>query len=68
MAPRKRRCRRHYGIRLRMPFREGIDPEDRAQYDEYSGQKMCKNRMVWCFGKVRMTSALHSTTEKSLQD
>lgn len=52
MAPRKRRCRRHYGIQLRDGFREGIDPEDWAVFDPYDGRKLCKHRMIWLFSKV----------------
>ncbi|KAF7191493.1 Heat shock protein SSA4 [Pseudocercospora fuligena] len=65
MAPRKKRCRRHYGISLGLPFREGVDPQDLAYVDTWTGEKRCSKRMIWLFNKgediteatVRRTSA-----------
>ena len=54
IAPRIKHVRRHYGISLRMDFREGIDPEDNAYYDLLDNKrKMCRSRMEWLISKVR---------------
>ncbi|KJX95901.1 Hsp70 family protein [Zymoseptoria brevis] len=50
-APRKKRMRRHYGFRLAMPFREGIDPENRAVYNRVDGIKRCQHRVDWMISK-----------------
>lgn len=52
IAPRKRRCRRHYGFLISRPFQAGIDPAEDAFIDPYDGIKMCKNQMLWLAAKV----------------
>lgn len=52
IAPRKRRCRRHYGFTINRPFEEGIDPAEDAYFRPYDGQKMCRNQMLWLAAKV----------------
>ena len=52
IAPRKKRCRRHYGFVVSRPFREGIDAEANAWKDPYDGRKMCRNKMLWIAAKV----------------
>jgi hypothetical protein len=51
-APRRKRCRRHYGIAYRSPFREGVDPESLAAWSEWNGAKRCRDRMDWMIKKV----------------
>ncbi|GIZ48282.1 hypothetical protein CKM354_001135000 [Cercospora kikuchii] len=51
IAPRKRRCRRHYGFTINRPFEEGIDPAEDAYFRPYDGQKMCRNQMLWLAAK-----------------
>jgi len=47
IAPRKKRCRRHYGFIVSKPFIEGVDPPEEAFIDQCDGKKMCKNKMKW---------------------
>lgn len=47
-----RRCRRHYGISLGDPFREGVDNEISAYFDEWSGRKYSSGHMKWLAHKV----------------
>ena len=56
IAPRKKRCRRHYGVAHRMHFREGIDPDLKAVTSNWDGSKLCADRMNWVIGKVRCSS------------
>ena len=52
IAPRVKHARRHYGINLASPFREGIDPEDTAYTDDWDNSKLCGDRMHWLISKV----------------
>lgn len=52
LAPVRTRCRRHYGFTLGEVFREGIDSERHAYYDEFDGRKLCSGRMRWAISKV----------------
>lgn len=52
-APRVKKCRRHYGCKISMPFRQDIDPESDAWYDQLTSQKLCSHRMLWMINKVR---------------
>jgi hypothetical protein len=61
IAPRMKHVRRHYGIRLGLDFREGIDPEDNAYFDSLdSDRKLCSGRMQWLISKVRLQRILKS--------
>jgi hypothetical protein len=51
-APRKKRCRRYYGVTHGSIFREGIDPEERAYIDRWDGVKRCSGKMTWLIQKV----------------
>ncbi|KAH8808655.1 Hsp70 family protein-like protein [Xylogone sp. PMI_703] len=51
IAPRVKYARRHYGISLNFPFREGIDPEEKAFFDEWDDTKRCMHRMQWLISK-----------------
>ena len=52
IAPRVKHARRHYGINLLFPFREGIDPEDTVCTTEWDNLKRCRDRMSWLISKV----------------
>lgn len=52
IAPRVKHARRHYGIVVHMPFREGIDPEDKAFTSPWDNTKRCNDRMIWLISKV----------------
>lgn len=62
-APRKKRVRRHYGFRLAMGFREGIDPEHMAVVNRVDGIKRCHNRVNWVITKVCYFGALRMYTD-----
>ncbi|KAM0161858.1 hypothetical protein ACHAPG_002204 [Botrytis cinerea] len=51
LAPRIKYVRRHYGFRIGRVFREFLDEEKYAYIDDYSNQKYCKGRAVWCVSK-----------------
>jgi hypothetical protein len=51
IAPRMKHVRRHYGIELSMPFREGIDPEKKHFFNRMDNTKRC-NRMEWLISKA----------------
>nr|OQO22529.1 hypothetical protein B0A51_09680 [Rachicladosporium sp. CCFEE 5018] len=51
IAPRTKRCRRHYGCAIAFPFREGVDPPSDAIKLPLSTIKHCKNRMLWMIKK-----------------
>lgn len=53
IAPRRKRCRRHYGFIVSQTFRNGIDPEEDLYIDPQDGGKMCRNKMLWLAAKVR---------------
>lgn len=53
IAPRVKHARRHYGIALHMPFRDGIDPEDKVYTNPWDNTKRCSDRMEWLISKVR---------------
>jgi hypothetical protein len=47
-----KRARRHYGIGLRLPFRENKDPEEKASIDDFYNEKYCLGRVQWLISKV----------------
>jgi hypothetical protein len=49
--------RRHYGIELSMPFREGIDPEKKHFFDRMDNMKRC-DRMEWLISKASNQTAV----------
>ncbi|KAH8804545.1 Hsp70 family protein-like protein [Xylogone sp. PMI_703] len=51
IAPRIKHARRHYGVCLELPFREGIDPEELAHIHNYYDTKYCRNRTQWLISK-----------------
>ncbi|TGO59243.1 hypothetical protein BOTNAR_0166g00110 [Botryotinia narcissicola] len=53
IAPRFKQTRRHYGISLSMPFREGIDPEEDSYIDPWGNLKRCSGRMEWLIFKAK---------------
>lgn len=50
-APRKKRCRRYYGVTHSSLFKDGIDPEERAYIDRWDGAKRCSGKMTWLIQK-----------------
>ncbi|KAG5305456.1 Hsp70 family protein [Histoplasma capsulatum G186AR] len=46
-----KKCRRHYGFRWGLPFRDGIDAESEAFIDVYTGEKMVGGIMKWMICK-----------------
>jgi len=52
IAPRMKHVRRHYGIELAKPFREGIDPEEKHFFDRMDNRKRCRSRMEWLISKA----------------
>jgi hypothetical protein len=54
IAPRVKHARYHYGIALNMPFREGIDPEDKGHTSPWDDGKLCSDRMEWLISKVSL--------------
>jgi len=52
IAPRMKRARRHYGIGISLPFREGTDPEKLAYFDELYNAKFCQGRLQWLIAKA----------------
>ncbi|KAH2148997.1 hypothetical protein KXW33_004558 [Aspergillus fumigatus] len=46
-----KRCRRHYGFSWNIPFRDGIDSELDAIYDEYDDMKRVSGIMEWMIAK-----------------
>lgn len=50
-TPKSRRCRLHYGFEWRDTFREGIDPQSRADIDKFDGRKLCWGRIKWLVQK-----------------
>ena len=52
MIPYLRYSRCHYGIKLHLDFRPGIDDERNAFIDRYNGKKRCRGRAKWLIGKV----------------
>ncbi|WPH02104.1 hsp70-like protein [Acrodontium crateriforme] len=62
-APTSKCCRRFYGVALRMPFREGVDPESKATMANWDGAKMCRGRMMWLISKgATITEGTTKTT------
>ncbi|KAL2826197.1 hypothetical protein BJY01DRAFT_229850 [Aspergillus pseudoustus] len=49
---RSRQCRRHYGMKVRSAFREGIDSQYHASIERFTGQKRCRGRMDWLVEKL----------------
>lgn len=47
-----KQSRRHYGIGLNMPFREGKDPEEKTFRDNFDDGKYCRDRVDWLICKV----------------
>lgn len=58
LAPRMKHARKHYGIALGFPFREGIDPKEYAYPDSLDNEKRCRNRMEWLISKASHYDAL----------
>ncbi|PYI16838.1 actin-like ATPase domain-containing protein [Aspergillus violaceofuscus CBS 115571] len=52
LQPTTRRCRRHYGFKLGMPFVKGVDDESDAYIDEWTGLKYTARSMKWMISKV----------------
>jgi hypothetical protein len=52
IAPSQKCCRRSYGVGTLQLFREGIDPEQKAQWNKWDGTKRCHGRMDWLIAKV----------------
>lgn len=50
--PQKRKSRLHYGVNICMEFREGVDSETKACYNDWDGKKLCRDRMMWIIEKV----------------
>ncbi|KAK0647227.1 Chaperone protein DnaK [Lasiodiplodia hormozganensis] len=51
LVPLHRKARRHYGFVVNKPFRPGVDPEDYGFIDEFSMEKVCRERMDWVIRK-----------------
>ncbi len=47
-----KQARRHYGIAVAMPFRQGKDLEETAYIDDFRDTKYCKDRIKWMISKV----------------
>lgn len=47
-----KQSRRHYGIGLSMPFREGKDPEEKSFFHDFNNEKYCRHRVEWLISKV----------------
>ena len=47
-----KQSRRHYGVGLSMPFREGKDPEEKSFLDAFKDEKYCRERVEWLICKV----------------
>lgn len=52
LVPRVKRARKHYGVGLNMPFREGKDPEEKAYVSRCDDQRYCRDRIKWLIAKV----------------
>jgi hypothetical protein len=57
-----KKCRRHYGVLLSLPFREGIDPIEKRYTDKYSGKKYCFDRIEWLISKVSSDATISDQT------
>ncbi|TGO11634.1 hypothetical protein BTUL_0105g00240 [Botrytis tulipae] len=66
IAPRVKHLRRHYGIRLGFPFREGIDPENQSFIDCWDNIKYCGNRMSWPANKRLKGEEITKDTFKNI--
>jgi hypothetical protein len=51
-----KRARRHYGVGLSIPFREGTDPEEKAWIDDFDNSKYCEGRVKWLIAKASSLS------------
>ncbi|KAF5877191.1 putative hsp70 family protein [Botrytis fragariae] len=62
LAPCIKYVRRHYGFRISRVFREFIDEEKYSYIDDYSNQKYCAGRAIWCVSKgdVIVERSFHS--------
>jgi hypothetical protein len=58
LAPGIKYARRHYGVDVGMPFREGIDPEHLRYTENARNKDYCRDRMKWIISKA---SLLRST-------
>jgi hypothetical protein len=47
-----KQSRRHYGIGVNVPFREGKDPEEKSYFDDFNNEKYCRDRVKWLISKV----------------
>lgn len=52
IAPKQKKCPRHYGVLVSKPFREGIDWEPYSTFDPDEGVKMALSRVEWLIEKV----------------
>ncbi|CZR66898.1 related to hsp70 protein [Phialocephala subalpina] len=51
LAPRKRKCRRHYGVAVGMPFRPDKDPVQFRYQDAATKMDYCSGRAEWLLKK-----------------
>ncbi|KAE9990671.1 hypothetical protein EG327_001066 [Venturia inaequalis] len=51
---RRKRNRRHYGVNIYRPFKEGVDRESDAIYDDWENRKLCRSNMNWLVPKGKM--------------
>ncbi|KAF7862563.1 hypothetical protein EAF04_007436 [Stromatinia cepivora] len=51
IAPCLKYARRHYGFKIGRRFRENIDDEKHAYIDDYTNEKYCSGRVLWCVSK-----------------
>ncbi|KAH8817272.1 hypothetical protein F5884DRAFT_246530 [Xylogone sp. PMI_703] len=63
-GPSKLICRRHYGITMGRPFKNGIDDEKNAYIDMYTGNKYCAGYMNW---KIEKGAEINSTTFRTIE-
>ncbi|KAF3892548.1 Actin-like ATPase domain-containing protein [Trichophyton interdigitale] len=57
-----KRCRRHYGFKWSIPFRQGIDREKHAYIDEFTRKKMVGGIMKWMISKGEKYTENHTHT------
>lgn len=51
----KKKCRRHIGIGISKPFREGIDSADDAFHDLFDNEKLARGHVDWLVNRVSRT-------------
>ncbi|EGD99513.1 hypothetical protein TESG_06780 [Trichophyton tonsurans CBS 112818] len=57
-----KRCRRHYGFKWSIPFRQRIDREKNAHIDEFTRKKMVGGIMKWMISKGEKYTENHTHT------